>query len=160
MGVPRDLDHVEDINTSPLVLEFALNFVKPSHVLLIAKSRHRYEKSSLCIHGLYVDGTVLFKSWRESRSKTRKMGLNIFWLSFGIWKRPMEGNEFVNNDKWNEHLALSYFHHSLIIKDGLRNRFHAFCFSKLKRSMIVAIIEGCYVLGVSRGSHYSERMGK
>lgn len=72
----------------------------------------------------------------------------------------MEGNEFVNNDKWSEHLALPDFHHSFTSGCGLRNRFHTFCFSELKHDRAVASVEGCYVLGISRESHYSERRRK
>lgn len=69
----------------------------------------------------------------------------------------MEGNEFVNNDKMNKHLALPYFHYSLISGCWLGNRFQTFFFRKLERDRVVTDVEGGYILGISRGSHCSER---
>lgn len=133
-----------------------LNFFELSHILFIARSRHRPENFGLWIHELHVD----LKSWWKSRSKARKVGLNVLGLCFGIWIRPMESNEFVSNDKRNKHLALPDFHYSLISGCWLGNRFQTFGFSKSECDRVVTGVEGSYILGISRGSYCNERRRK
>lgn len=70
----------------------------------------------------------------------------------------MEGNEFVSNDQWNEHFALSDFHYSLINGCWLGNMFQTFYFSELECDEIVSNVKGGCVLGVR--SHCGERMRK
>ena len=76
MGIFRDLNEVEDPIAPPLVMAFALDFVKPRQVLLISRSGHGAKTSSFCLHESDVKYDRSFESKRHIRLIPRKEGCN------------------------------------------------------------------------------------
>lgn len=77
MGIFRYLTEVEDPSAPPLVMAFALDFVKPRQVLLVTKSGYGSKNPSFCLQEPDIECDGSDESRRHIRLIPRKEGCHL-----------------------------------------------------------------------------------